>query len=174
MKSTCMRCGDGTLLEQFSIQLAEVTEERDRLREALKAASHAKMTANSTLSAHPEQGPLAPADRVLLAFPGRDKADAMSHEPLTDAELAELERKYGDAKGIYAIDIMTKKCQMRISTMHEAIPRLLATIRDARIAALEGKSSGESETSECQDPNCLGAEATPSASPEVAARGGQR
>jgi hypothetical protein len=43
-----------------------------------------------------------------------------------------------------------------------------------RIAALEAKSSGESETSECQDPNCLGAEATPSASPEVAARGGQQ
>lgn len=33
MKSQCMRCGDGTLIEQFRAELSAVTAERDALRE---------------------------------------------------------------------------------------------------------------------------------------------
>ena len=43
MKSTCMRCGDGTLLEQFRTQLAEVTQELNMVREARRVDGEASL-----------------------------------------------------------------------------------------------------------------------------------
>lgn len=49
----------------------------------------------------------------------------MSHEPMTDAELAELERVYQRIKP-------DEYCVAGVGVLHNAFPRLLATIRQER------------------------------------------